>query len=164
MASPAYITVAEFYDAYDRRLIEELGTDIGGAGGMTSSNERIYTAIERASEDVQMAATVGNRYSTDELDDLVTADRWAIKGLVADLAIAHLVSRRMSDIPEAIREKVRDAKETLAALRDGDAVFPIEAKRTAGKPKISIIGESQRANLNLVADTEFFPGRNTKEA
>ena len=162
MASSSYITVADLYQAYDRRLIEELGTDIGGAGGMTSSNERIQTAIERASEDVQMAATVGGRYTTDDLDTMKTDDRWALKGLVADLAVYRLVSRRMADIPEALREALRLANETLKSLRDGDAVFPIEASRTAGKPSISIITESQRSNLGMTSDSEFFPARQTK--
>ncbi len=162
MASPAYITVDELYDAYDRRLIEELGTDIGGAGGMTTANSKILTAIERASEDVQMAATVGGRYTTDDLDTLKTDDRWALKGLVADLAVYRLVSRRMADIPEAIREALRLANERLAELRDGDAVFPVDSARTSGKASISIISESQRGRLDMVADSEFFPMRNTR--
>lgn len=163
MASPAYITVAELYKSYDRRLIEELGSDIGGPGGMTTANEKIQTAIERASEDVQMAATVGERYTTDDLDTLKTDDRWALKGLVADLAAYRLLTRRMADVPEALRESFRLANEQLKALRDGDAVFPIDSARAAGKPAISIISAAQRGNLNMVSDSEFFPERNVKK-
>lgn len=162
MASPAYITVAELYDTYDRRLIEELGSDMGGPGGMTSANKKIQTAIERASEDVQMAATVGGRYTTDNLDTLKSEDRWALKGPVADLAAYRLMTRRMADVSEAMRETFRLAHELLDKLRDGEAVFPIDSARAAGKPAISIISAAQRGNLNMVADSEFFPDRNVK--
>ena len=163
MASPAYITPAELYNVYDRRLIEELGSDIGGPGGMTTGNVRIQTAIERASEDVQMAATVGGRYTTDDLDTLQTDDRWALKGPVADLAAYRLLARRMADVSEAMRETFRLAHELLDKLREGDAVFPIASARTAGVPAISIISAAQRGNLNMVSDSEFFPERNVKK-
>lgn len=162
MASPAYITPSELYNTYDRRLIEDLATDIGGPGGMTTLNVKIQTAIKRASEDVQMAATVGGRYSTTELDTLQSEDRWALKGLVADLAAYRLLTRRMADVTEAMREVFRTANEQLKALREGDAVFPIAQARTAGVPAISIISASQRANLDMVADSEFFPDRNVR--
>ncbi len=163
MASPAYITPAELYSCYDRRLIEELGSDMGGPGGMTTANEKIQTMIERASEDVQMAATVGGRYTTTQLDTLKTDDRWALKGLVADLAAYRLLTRRMADVSEAMREAFRLANEQLKSLREGDAVFPIASARTAGVPAISIISAAQRANLDMVADSEFFPDRNVRK-
>ena len=157
MASASYITVADLYNAYDRRMIEQLSSDTTGAGALTSSNEKITTAIERASEDIQMAVTVGDRYSTDDLDTMKTDDRWALKGLVAKLAIGYLVGRRMDDIPNSVRDDVDEAKKTLDMLRKGERVFPVEASRTAGKGKLAHLSTGQRSRMKLVSDQPFFP-------
>lgn len=162
MASPQYITPAELYNAYDRRMVEQLGTDSSGNAPLNSTNARVTTAIERASEDVQMAATVGGKYSTTDLDTLQTDDRWALKGVVASLAIGYLVARRMDETPNAVKDAIDEARKVLDQLRSGERVFPIDSARTSGRASLVHLSTGQRARMDLVSDQPFFPETRTK--
>ncbi len=156
MASPQYITPAELYDAFDRRLIEKLSGD-GQSGPIDSNNTKIITSIERASERIQMAATVGNRYTTDELDTMQTDDRWALKELAAQLTVGILAGRRGAGIDESIQQQMDHAEKVLERLENGDMVFPVAVNRQAGKAEISVMQPATRGLINLVGDTDFFP-------
>lgn len=156
MASSRYITVPDLYDAWDRRIVEQLTSDGGGKPEMDSNNLKAIWAIERASDDVQMAATVGERYTETDLTTLSTDDREALKGLVADLAMWHLFKRRGAAIPESVAMAKNDAKITLKELRNGSAVFPVATARTAGQATVSVIPATTRDRLNYVSDSSFF--------
>ncbi len=156
MASPEYITVPEFYVAWDRRVVEQITSDGGGKPEMDQDNLKAVWAIKRASDEVQMAATVGGRYTTTQLSTMDTDDRQALTGLVADLAMWHLFKRRAATMPESVRDARNAARDTLKDLRSGNAVFPIATARTAGQATVSIIPATTRAELNYVADSRFF--------
>jgi hypothetical protein len=163
MAQAKYLTVAELAEAFDSRLLQELGADDGALGTVDESNAILLNAIERASADVQGYTFRGGQYTLTDLQALQTQDDWSLKGIVAALAMGHLYDRRGASAPETITAKIEAAGEALRELRDGKAIFFDTNVMDAGKPKMDVISPTTRANLNLVSDSDFFPQRNVQE-
>lgn len=157
MAQTKYITVAEFAEAHDTRMLADLSSDSGNPGTVNESNTILLNAIERASADVESYALRGERYSATDLTDLQTADDWTLKGLVADVAIYYAAGRRAGMLPDVVQEKIEAARRTLEDLRDGKKIFNDASSIAAGKPKVSITGPGRRENLGMVSTEPFFP-------
>lgn len=161
MAQSQYITVAELIEAADTRVLAQLGSDTGSALSPVSGDAQgiLAAAIEWASARVQMNAKRGGRYDSDRLDALVTADDWALKGLVATLAYYRLHWRRGGSIPPAILDEYEKATALLEALARGEVIFSDEAVEGAGKAAVAAITSGRRGDMGLVSDTRFFRSR-----
>jgi phage gp36-like protein len=163
MAAPEYATVAQMQAMIDDRLLEQLTSDTGADATVDGSNVPLMTAIQRASSDVESYAMRGGRYSRADLEALLTAEDTTLIGLVADLVLFHLISRRGGDLPTAVLERVQFARNQLKALAKGEWIFgKDDDSPDAGQPKISVIDLGQRLNLDMVSDSPFFPSRRTR--
>ena len=156
-----YATVDQFKDAVDERLLEELGIDAEADGVVDSNNTIIVASLTRASHEIQSFALRGGVYTTTDLDNLQADENWLLIGLTCDIAIGILMARRGGAFAEAIRDRMDKANSILVGLRSGDRVFPIADTIDASRPKLSILTQQQRGALGMVADSEFFPRRNT---
>ncbi len=154
-----YATVTQFKDFVDERLLAELGADAESDGAVTSGNTIIMAALTRASHELQTFALRGGAYTTDDLDDLQTAGNMMLIGIVCDLALGVLLSRRGGPYGDALSDRMNRTNAILGDLRAGHRVFPVSTTVAATQPSLSVITLQQRGALGMVADSEFFPRR-----
>ena len=154
-----YATVAQLISTIDERLLAELGIDAEADGLVDGSNTIIAAALTRASHEVQSFALMGGVYTENDLDTLQAQVNWVLIGTVCDLAFGILCARRGGEFGDAIKDRINKANSMLVDLRDGRRVFPLGSTVNASLPSVSVISQSQRGNLGMVADSEFFPRR-----
>ena len=166
----AYLSIAELIEASDARTMAQLGSDTGTkltfSDPATSGDDTggiLTNAIERASGEVEMHARRGGRYDADRLAALYAADDWALKGLVANLAVRNLHLRRSGDMPPAVMDSVKRAEDLLALLSSGEVIFADAASEEAGKADVVLLTSSQRGRLRLVGNEPFFRRSRTSE-
>lgn len=162
MPQATYLTIAEFREHYDLRLLQQLGSDNGtplSGDPPTDTYGILLNAIERGSADIESHALRGGRYTLTNLADLVADDDWTLKSLTADMAIAHLFMRRGGTPPPSIENRIEQARKDLEDMRDGREIFNSGDHIAAGKAKAVILTDAQRARLNMVSDREYFPRR-----
>lgn len=164
MAQNKYITVAEWGEGFDDRLLAQLSSDTGTPGTVDESNAVLLHCIERASADVESATLRGERYTETDLTALQTDDDFTLKGLVIDLATMHLFGVRGIGFPEHVQRMVDRGKDKLEALATGKRIFRHDSNVTAGAPVVHITPASRRSQLKMVSDSAFFPAARTTEA
>lgn len=127
-SSAAYATVAQLLVYHDARRIGDLvsDTDVRVATGTLATNAVVAAMLKRASGEVEFAAQVGGRYTPAQLASLAGVAAEGLAGIVCDLTRWHLEKRRspnakLEDVPGA-----KEAHEVLAALRDGELIFPTD--------------------------------------
>lgn len=128
MASSAtsYASGSDLVKYHDARRIGDLisDTDTRIASASVPANAVVTAALLRASGEVEMAAQVGGKYTPTDLAGLTGAAAEALIGLVCDLAVWHIEKRRARGITPADVPGAAEAYEVLAALREGNLVFP----------------------------------------
>lgn len=159
-----YATIAQFKDAVDERLLEELGIDAEADGVVDANNTIVMASLTRASHEIESFALRGGMYTTTDLDLLQSQSNWLLIGITCDLAIGILMARRGGQFSDAIRDRLDKANSMLAGLARGERVFPLADTISASRPKVSIMSQQQRGALGMVADSEFFPRRKTGAA
>lgn len=130
-----FITNTELTYHIDYRRIGDLLTQDNERASLatitdssSSSGAIVLLMIQTASEQIVAAATVGNRYTRDILDNLAatgTGSAFLLKRLTAMLTFGLLVSRRALP-PEqvaAMAPEFQAAQEYLELLRRGDRIF-----------------------------------------
>ena len=158
MAQEQYVTVAEFLDTYDNRLLEQLGIDSSsGRGTLDATNTILVNALLRASADLEASALVGERYTIDQLTEVKDDNSWILKGIVSDRAIYHLAKRRGGRVSETIRKVADSSEAMLERLRDGVEIFNLSESAAAGVAAIAIVPTSTRIRQTMQAFTDFFP-------
>lgn len=164
MAASQYATPTHMIAMFDERMLGELTIDDNTSANVDANNTILMAAINRGSSEVEMQAVRGNRYTRDQLATLYQAEDWGLIGLVCDLAIFYLISRRGAKLPENLRDRKLDAENMLTRLGNGEAVFGQGSEQiNAGKPDLAVIPSSVRGSLKLASDMAFFPRRRTQE-
>lgn len=161
MAQNLYITVAELTEVMDEREIAQLTSDGTTDATVDENNVDALNAIERASAQVEAAVLIGGRYTESDLSALQTADDWILKGLVAELAAIKLYQRRGS-VPDHVLDRYKNATEMVERLKTGSRLFKDSGAILASKPSVFIINSSTRRNLDLLADSAYYPHRRTE--
>ena len=164
-SAAAYVTAAEFMDFYDSRIVGQLVADdkvpVDEASLLT--NTRLARILKAASGDVEAAAFMGGKYTAEDLNALTVNGAEMLKALVSDIAILKLKKRRAHSIhpgDTGIAEAVQDA---LDRLRQGEAIFPLQAHADAGLPERVHYGYTtlkDKQNLASFVDERWFGLRN----
>lgn len=139
-----YCTQAEFVVWHDPNAIVELladgesippVTDIDGTTPNSASGQKVTKFLLEASGEVETAATVGKRYSPDDLASLTGAGKIRLSKLVGDLAFWRLMQRRrpVSADPRQVPGAI-EALELLAKIESGAMIFPTVESQSAGLP------------------------------
>lgn len=160
MAAPQYATIAQIKTHIDERVLQMLASDDGTDADLTSfaTAPKLEAAVERASSDVESYARRGQRYSATDLSTLLTAEDTTLIGIVADLTLYNLATRKGGDLTPAIEARGRDAHRALKALGNGDRIFGMDTgAEGSGTATVSVILPTTRAELNMVSDSEYFP-------
>jgi hypothetical protein len=158
-----FLPITDAGQYVDTRLLNELISDDGTDGNYQyDPDDILFTALERASEEIASAATRSNAYRVSELNALSAAANTLLRGLTADLALCFLFERRGGTIPESVKAKANRAQDRLNDLRDGKRVFAVDLKRDAGTATVQVITSTTRGSLAMNADNTFFPNRRTQ--
>lgn len=140
----AFATPADMVLFVDQRRLQQLVSDSGTPAADLDNNEILLALLARASEEVQAAALVGKRYTTEELQELADSgsNGYFLVGLVCDLAYGYLVQRRGTGAADMDRQApaFKKALTTLERLKTGEYIFPLTnalSQEDAGTPDIA---------------------------
>tara|TARA_R110002012_G_scaffold45845_2_gene121556 strand:- start:34 stop:525 length:492 start_codon:yes stop_codon:yes gene_type:complete len=158
MAQTKYLTQLELRESFDIRMISQLAS-YDGSPSDSSSNTVVANAIEKASAEIQSYALRGERYTSDDLDTIHTADDWSLKGLCAALTIKHLFRGKATSAPPDVTAMIEEATATCEALGKGERVFNLSTAASAGKAAVKVVSSANRGRINMVSDSEYFPTR-----
>lgn len=149
----SYCTDAEFKERYDLRTLEQLTSD-NNTGIEVAA--RLQAALDDATSLINAAALVGGIYTEDQLLALVASGDKFLVMLCAQLAFCGMARRRGAGLSDNIREDCKEAKETLAQIRDGSLVLNIDGAITL--PELVESTENEIDNLELPSSDPFFGG------
>ena len=154
----AYAGYSDLVNALDANIVAQLSSDTGTPA--VGCNPIVQSALDRASSMVDAFARVGNIYLSTDLAALSAANDPLLTMLVVDLATEMLFQRRAMKITPAVEARVTQARELLAALRDGKAIFGAVAKAAdAGLPEVAATPLWNLSWYNQVSTSAFFPPR-----
>lgn len=160
----AYATAGQLCQYFDRRdladLCAESETSVVSPAAV-ESNPIAANALEGASGTVRSTAMIAERYNADDLEALAAAQDGFLVWLTCALAFGILLTRRgvQRDAMPAI---VVEAKEWLAQLREGAAIFDVSANEAAGLIHLTTPTVVELSNAGLATSTalgRFLPLR-----
>lgn len=131
--STSYCTAAQFAQRYDVRSLAQRLSDTGSDIQSVLTDAKLAAILKEASGKVEMAAFIGQRYTTADLAAIAASATNAtesLAGLVADLAIPIIFKRRPEVIPQF--PQVQEAKDMLGALAEGVRIFQFSETAAAG--------------------------------
>lgn len=123
VASPGYLSVANFLLRCDQRPVADLVSDDGSPVDTTSlsSNDKLIAALLDASGLVESAAMRGARYAPADLSALTGVAQGRLFRLITEIAVRYLYERRPDKGPAP--EMSKTAMEELELLRQGEMIF-----------------------------------------
>ena len=159
-----YATAAQLLERYDARDIGDLVSDTGDQASPIDllSHPLMTTVLEDASGAVEAALLVGNRYTTDQLEDLTGNSASYLERLVCDIAMSYLLARRPGFDPDRMKSQYEMSEMHLERMRAGENVLNLVDQKDAGNP--SIDGPTLirfQYHLNMVRDRvlNYYPRR-----
>lgn len=167
--SGSYATPAQFKQHFDARIIGDLpqdaGAQVSAANILTDANVQIK--LDYSAGEMDAAMLVGGRYTPLQMTTLMAATDDAslrsqamIVGINCDLAITHLVERRlwfkMTEMLQAIFER---AEKHLISLRKGEEMFYIPENVAAAVTKVTGPTTRNLEDLRTIRRTtlNYFP-------
>ena len=163
-----YATPADLIERFDARIIASVVLDDGSTENVAllPANTKVLNALSEASGDINTAILKGDRYQVSDLEALTGDDKQSLVGLCCVMAFLKLMRRRMyaADEQKKYAEMIRERDEMLKLLRDGSAVFNIQAAHEAGLPDGSRFTRSNDLRRNYLSTQlagKLFPHRRT---
>lgn len=132
-SSTSYCSVAEFLKRVDVRTVGDLASDdtTRVEASALTTNEKVLTALEDASGEVESAALLGERYTPDDLNALTGMAQAKLQRLVADIAMALMIERRPSlKVPPP--PGIERTQEWLNMMAQGERIFGFQEVAEAG--------------------------------
>ena len=132
-SSSSYMSVAEFLKRADHRTVGDLVSDTGQRVSSSNlpNNTNLLACLLDACGMVESAATVGKRYTPDDLAALTGASRGHLFRLITRLTMLMLFERR-PDRELRMPEIVQSALDDLDALARGIRIFGFIENQEAG--------------------------------
>jgi len=163
----AYATPTDLTARYDARRIGDFASDDGTrvAEADLPQNEKVLTALDAASGEVEVALMQGDRYRISDLAELTGSSREYLKQLVSDISFCRLYERHgWSDEAASPDLTYKRSREALDRLRKGENVFNIAGHVAAGLANMVTASPSrvqlQRPTLmSEIARGKYFPAR-----
>lgn len=147
----SYCTPTQFGQRYDVRSLAQRLSDNGEDVQDALADDKLEAILMQASGRVEMACSVGEKYTPADLTALAASETnmaETLAGLVADLAIPIIFRRR----PEILAQfpQVQEANNVLAALAEGSAaIFGFQETMDAGHMDSHYEEPDDIANRNL---------------
>lgn len=160
---PIYATPTEMLQRYDARLLGELvqdaGTAISAAGLLTDTN--LAAALADASSAIDVAVSVGDRYTPAQMADLSDTAAAFCRRLTCDLALIYVKRRRGRFDPEKDGALLEEVNATLKSLRDGDNLLLLQDETDSPASTIELVKPQlitvQRPNTIQNQTRNYFP-------
>lgn len=160
-----FATNSQFLDRHDGRWVAKNVLDDGTAPTVaqladtsTAAGARLEQLITDASEKLMAAASVGARYS---VDDLVTYGGNLVVSITCDLAVGPILKRRgrAVDNYEKYSAAYAEACEYVEQLRRGDRIFfAVPGVPEAGLPASADMAPDPNLPPNLAAQARRYFG------
>lgn len=135
----AYATASQLCQQFDRRDIAGMcaESDTPVPPSTVEQNSVVEWALEQATGEIKSAACIANKYPESVLDALAdSADAFLVR-LTCSIAMGALLQRRSVQRPGELPSAVQEAKNWLAALRLGEAIFDVDANKDKGNVQVS---------------------------
>lgn len=167
----AYATSADMIKRYDANRVGQLVKDDGTKATTAAlvTDDVLAAALDDASQLLRSAFRAGNRYTDDDITDiLASAGAALLIRLTCDIAYGLLMARR--GYPEADIQnntpRYKDAMETIRAIRNGDKVFDIDGdegeatnvSRVVLSKNLNLVTGAQRLFGDLIDRSNLTPG------
>lgn len=162
---PRYATPSDMINCFDATILGDVASDSGVTVAQSdlATDQKILSALSRASGEVESACLAGGMYSVSDLSSLADNALAMLTGLVCSLAMCLLLQRRPNKSTAELLEGVcKDARNQLQALRKGEAVFGGTTNATDGQlPETTGITTIQVNTLNMWRDQtrNYYPHR-----
>ena len=158
-----YASPSQMLERYDSRilgqLLEDDGTIVSAANA--KNHPRLIAALEDATGQIRSAATVGDKYTNEQLEQLSRDEDPFLVRMACGLALGFLYARRQST--DQLPDEVIRFEEWLATLRFGERIFPIAEVKEAGNTTHGYIADNTRGYLQLVGDkSRYFRSRESR--
>jgi len=158
-----YATPAEMLQRYDSRLLGDLVSDTGAAisaaGLLTDTN--LAASLADASSAIDVAVSVGNRYTPAQMADLSTTAASFVRRLTCDLALIYIKRRRGRFDVEKDAALLKEVNDTLKSLRDGDNLLLLDGETDAPASTVELVKPQlvtvQRPNTIQSQVRNYFP-------
>ena len=158
-----YAEPVDLLERHDSNVVNDLCNDAGSRESVMDLvlNNRLLTALDDASGEMDAALRTGSRYSTDDLEGLTGNSLSHLKRICSDIGISLLFDRRPGTHSQLSARYLEKAEKWLDQLRSGIHVFDVAAQVTAGNPTINGPSAIDYDRLQLIPErmVRFFPGR-----
>lgn len=123
------------------------------------TNDIILECLAAASGEVEEYALKGKRYTVEDLQGLIGVNSKALKRMVCILAIADILGRKRFKVEDDAFPGLKETRERLVRLGQGDAIFGVEETQDAG---VGGLAEGIYDNISPLTVTayRFFGVRN----
>lgn len=155
-----YCNAAECLTFVDWRLVGDLCSDDdtrvpladlkGTAPTYGDADVNLYAALLAASGELEASCLVGRRYAPSDLSALTGASAQYLKKIVAYLALGGLRHRR-GIFDDSEHPQVKEAREAVQKLEDGNDIFSFAETAQAGLPKSVFRNFDDDRRLNLMS-------------
>jgi hypothetical protein len=159
-ATVPYATPAQFLATYDYRPAGQLVRDDGtqaGSSDLTVPDANLQWALMEATGEIEMMASIGQRYSPTDLQNLAnsnTAGAAILAKMTCDIAAEYLRERRLIPAINPYPAYLR-AQQKLDALATGGAIFPFTEAAKAGVADNYTFNQTDIDNVNLITRNRF---------
>jgi phage gp36-like protein len=162
----AYATPADLLKRYDARTVGQLVSDNGISSNRQDLQDHpvLLAMLEDASGEIDSAVLQAKRYSTADLAALTGNTLALLKRITCTIAFGLLWERRpwSDDEDDGRQQAQKRARDLLADLRKGVAVFDVEAAEEAGLPAVETTSIQRIQSNNWTVDAargHYYPAR-----
>lgn len=154
-----YAIAQDLLTRQDVGLVGQLCVDDGNVASAlqivdtnTVAGKNVLTALLDASGEIEYAATRGQRYAPQDLQQLTGASLGFLKRITCDIAMMNLYDRRDGqNPPENVVDKYKRAQEFMQQLVDGERVFGDLQNQQAGPASNAFFSQADLLNMRLAS-------------
>ncbi len=163
-SSTAYATPSDLIVFRDFRIMAQWILDDNTIPDVSSflASSVVSQCLLAATGEIETAASVGGRYSREDLAALNGAALVKLKQLCCDIAFGMLARRRLATIQRGDISGLEEAYDLLDKLKKGERIFPFVETESAGNiSTVDVITNYNPANPPLsVSANRYFGRRN----
>jgi phage gp36-like protein len=157
-----YATPQDLVTYYDASVVADLASDTDSPVPDVTQCPLIDQLLAFGAGRINSAATIGQRYSEDQLTALAGDDLQVLVQLNCTIAMGALLFRRPgSQYEKSYENHMKAAEEFLDRLRKGERIFAFPENQDAGLPLVDGPTVVDYARLRLPMDRfrNYFPSR-----
>lgn len=159
-----YVTPTDLVNRFDRRDIEQFCVDDQSSGELVDldTNPKLAALLSDAEGEVIATLRKAGKYDAIKLASLTGTDLDYLKRIICEIAMVHLVRRRTSFSPEAMKAWETIRQDHIKDLQDGSSILTADEPAVVAAGRIDNDGPTvaQWDELKLWRDQRnYFPLR-----